>query len=105
MSEKVVAIIGSYRKEGIIDQAVDAVLRAARGTGAEAEKIYLKDKQIGFCTNCRTCVQASLDEKRGQCVLKDDMGELLAQIDAADAIVLASPINFFTVTALMKRFV
>jgi multimeric flavodoxin WrbA len=37
----VVAIIGSYRRGGITDQAVDAVLEGARAGGARTEKIYL----------------------------------------------------------------
>jgi multimeric flavodoxin WrbA len=33
------------------------------------------------------------------------MEQILSQIDSADAIVLASPVNFSTVTALMKKFI
>jgi multimeric flavodoxin WrbA len=33
------------------------------------------------------------------------MRQILDKIDSADAIVLASPINWFNVTALMKRFI
>lgn len=54
---KVLAIVGSYRKGGIIDTATDEILASAREEGAEAEKIYLIDKHIEFCTNCRSCTQ------------------------------------------------
>jgi multimeric flavodoxin WrbA len=33
------------------------------------------------------------------------MGAILDEIAASDAVVLASPMNFWTVTALMKRFI
>lgn len=105
MGKKIVAIIGTYRKGGITDQAVDAILEAARQKGAEAEKIYLTEKCINFCSNCRVCTEDDPQKKRGRCILNDDMAQLLDKIDAADGLVLASPINFSTVTAIMKRFV
>jgi len=105
MQKTVLAIIGSYRKGGIIDHAVDAVLKGCRDKGMLTKKIYLLDKNIEFCTNCRLCAGSDPDAKRGRCVHNDDLAEILDQVDAADALVLASPINFFTVTALTKRFV
>ncbi|MBW1811954.1 MAG: flavodoxin family protein [Deltaproteobacteria bacterium] len=102
MKKKVVGIVGSYRKGHIIDSAVSAVLKAARDTGAETTKIYLSDKNIEFCTNCRTCTQEH--GPRGKCIHDDDMDAILTEIETADGVVLGSPINFSTVTALMKRF-
>jgi NAD(P)H-dependent FMN reductase len=101
---RVTAIVGSYRKGGIIDSAIDEVLTGAREEGAEVEKIYLTDKHIEFCTNCRTCAQQP-GPQRGRCIIDDDMAGVLEKIDGSDAIVLASPMNFGTVTALMKRFI
>jgi multimeric flavodoxin WrbA len=46
MSKKVVAIIGSYRKGGNIDRAVEAILAGAREKGAETRMIYLVDRQL-----------------------------------------------------------
>jgi len=104
MAAKVVGIVGSYRKGHIIDSAVSAVLQGAEQAGAETNKIYLLDKHLEFCTNCRACTQEK-DVARGKCVQDDDLEEILQEIDSADGIVLGSPINFFTVTALMKRFI
>ena len=103
MSKKVVAIIGSYRKGGNIDRAVEAILAGAREKGAETRMIYLADRQLEFCTNCRQCVQEPGVE-RGKCALKDDLESILTQIEAADALVLGSPVNYFNVTALFRRF-
>jgi len=105
MSKKVVAIVGTYRKGHITESVVSALLESAAELGAETEKIYLLDQHIEFCTNCRTCVQQKSPSLRGKCVHDDDMEQILSKIDAADAVVLASPVNFSTVTALMKRFV
>ena len=100
---RVTAIVGTYRKGGVIDTAVDELLGAARDAGAEVTKIYLIDKQIEFCTNCRTCTQEA-GEKRGECIIADEMGAVLHEIERSHGIVLASPVNFSTVTAVMKGF-
>lgn len=101
---KVLAIVGSYRKDGVIDRAIDEILASAAEEGAETEKIFLIDKHIEFCTNCRTCVEEK-GLRRGTCIIDDDMSDLLEKIEGADALVLGSPMNFGTVTAVMKRFI
>ena len=105
MGIKVVGIVGSYRKGKTIDSAVSAVLEGAKANGAETKKIYLLDKHIEFCKNCRSCAQQKIEARRGKCVHDDDMEDILAEIDGADAVVLGSPVNFYNVTAIMKRFI
>ncbi len=101
---KITAIIGSYRKGGIIDTAVDEILDSAGEEDAETVKIYLIDRNIEFCTNCRECEQQD-GHIRGVCRIVDDMNCILDDIENSDAIVLASPVNFGTVTAVMKKFI
>ncbi len=103
MPARVVAIVGSYRKQGMIDEAIDTILAAAREKGAATEKIYLVDHQIEFCTNCRACTQ-SAGASRGKCVHQDEFEAVMASIDAADVVVLGSPVNFDNVTAIFRRF-
>jgi len=103
MMRKIVAVVGSYRKGGTVDSAVQAILAGAREKGAETQTIYLTDQHIEFCTNCRRCTQAP-GFQRGQCVQQDDLQPMLEQIDAADAIVLGAPVNCFNVTAIFRRF-
>lgn len=100
---RVVAIVGSYRQGGTIDMAVEAVLDGAREAGAETETIYLRDEPIEFCTNCRSCTQEP-GPGLGTCVQNDAMKEILAKLETADAVVLASPVNFYNVTAIFRRF-
>jgi len=81
---KIVAIVGTYRKGKVIDTLASEVLRGAADGGAETEKIYLVDKHIEFCENCRTCVQEKDVGRRGTCVHDDDMAGILDKVDAAD---------------------
>lgn len=99
----VLVIAGSYRPEGLIDQAVTAAAAAARRAGARVDVIQLRDYPIAFCQNCRECTQRP-GEAPGDCVQDDRMAELIGMIEAADAYILASPTNFHSVTALFKRF-
>jgi len=101
---KITAVVGSYRRGGIVDSAVDEILAAAKAEGAEVEKVNLLDQRVEFCANCRAC---TLEEgsSRGRCTIQDDVPAILDRIEASQGIVLASPMNFGTVTALMKRFI
>jgi multimeric flavodoxin WrbA len=103
MAKNILAIVGSYRKSHIVDSAVDEILSAAQSGGAHVEKIYLIDQHIEFCTNCRKCMQ-SPGPQRGRCIHNDDMAALMDKIDAADGLVLASPVNFYNVTAVTRKF-
>ena len=101
---RVTAVLGSYRTSGVIHQAVDEILASAKENGAEVTKIDLLDKHIEFCTNCRSCTQKE-GSIRGKCPLNDEMSSILEEIERSDALILASPMNFWTVTAIMKRFI
>jgi multimeric flavodoxin WrbA len=102
-NKKVIGVVGSYRKGGVVDKAISEILLAASRNGAEVEKIYLVDKHIRFCTNCRECTQTP-GEERGKCVLEDDMEALLQSIEAAHSLVIGSPVNFNNVTAITRTF-
>lgn len=103
MMLRILAIDGSYRDDGIIDQAVAAAAEGAHAAGVDVEIIRLREHPIEFCLNCRECTQQP-GTTPGACVQHDDMRELIAKIEAADAYILASPTNFFSVTAIFKRF-
>ncbi|HXY54666.1 MAG TPA: flavodoxin family protein [Nitrospirota bacterium] len=103
MAKRILGIVGSYRKNGTIDSLVTEVLTSAEEQGALTEKIYLLDKNIAFCTNCRTCTQKPGTE-RGLCVHRDDMADILDRYKFSDGIVLGAPVNCFNLNALTRRF-
>lgn len=100
---RLLAINGSYRENGAIDQALDVAVQTATDAGATVEVITLREVPIEFCLNCRHCTQQP-GSAPGTCVHDDRMRELVTKIEAADGYILASPTNFYAVTALFKRF-
>jgi multimeric flavodoxin WrbA len=100
---RILALNGSYRDNGAIDQAVALAVHTAEAAGATVEVVELRDYPIEFCRNCRECTQTP-GAAPGLCVQQDRMHELIDKIEAADAYILASPTNFFSVTAIFKRF-
>jgi multimeric flavodoxin WrbA len=100
---KILAINGSYRDDGITDQAVNLLVQALRDNGAEVEVVLLREYHIEFCLNCRECTQQPGDSP-GICVQHDGMQALVNKIEQADAYIFAAPTNFGSVTALFKRF-
>ena len=100
---RLLAVNGSYRESGAIDQALEVAVQSASEAGATIEVIHLRDFPIEFCRNCRHCTQVP-GETPGECVHQDGMRELIDKIEAADGYILASPTNFYSVTALFKRF-
>lgn len=101
--KKVLAIIGSYRKKGIIDSAVSEILSEVEKQNVETKKIYLSDHNIEFCTNCRSCMQEPGLE-RGKCILEDDMEDILCEIENTDYLIIGAPVNFNNVNALTRKF-
>jgi len=103
MSARVVAVVGSYRRGGATDCAVEAILEGARAKGAVTQTFRLKEQHLEFCRNCRACTQLP-GEQRCKCGQEDDLEPILAAIERADALVLASPVNYYNVTAIFRRF-
>ena len=101
--KRILAINGSYRRDGITDQAVDELLAEASRRGAEVEHVHLRDYPIEFCRNCRECMRQPGDAP-GRCVIGDGMADIVKKIEQADSLVFAAPTNFSAVTALFKRF-
>ncbi len=103
MAKRILGIVGSYRKNGVVDRLVTETLAGAEASGAATKKIYLTDAHIEFCRNCRQCTQEPGTEP-GQCVLADDFKSILDEWRTCDGLVIGAPVNFFNVTAVTRRF-
>lgn len=99
MGKSVLILSASPRKGGNSDTLCDEFLRGAQSVGHVAEKIFLREKKIGYCVDCGTC------NRSHQCFQKDDMSKILDKIVQADIIVMATPVYFYTMDAQMKTLI
>ncbi|HEY3426315.1 MAG TPA: flavodoxin family protein [Negativicutes bacterium] len=97
---KVLAIIGSPRKNGNTAAMVNAVCKGASLAGHKTEVIYLADLNIHGCIACGACKTRSVE----YCAINDDMQQLYKSLIAADCLVFGSPIYMGQITGLMKNF-
>jgi len=100
MSKKVLILSGSPRKGGNSDLLCDEFLRGARESGNQVEKIFLGHKKVAPCNACYYCKSSG-----GKCAIRDDMAEILDKMQAADVIVMASPVYFYSIDAQMKAVI
>lgn len=100
MSKSVLVLCGSPRKRSNSTIMADSLIEGVLSAEGECEKVVLHPLNLSPCCGCDACVKT--DESR--CVIKDEMQELYPKIDKADALVLASPVYWFTVSAQTKIF-
>lgn len=100
MSKSILILKGSPRKNGNSAALADQIYAGAKKAGAEVESVYLSGLEINPCDACDTC-----QESQQGCIVQDDMQSIYPQLKAADVIVIASPIYYFTITAQIKAFI
>jgi multimeric flavodoxin WrbA len=96
---RVLGIYGSPRKDGNTDLMLDAFLEGCASSGAEVERIYVRDLEIRGCLECGHC------DKAGECVLRDDMAKVYPLLEGSSRIVAAAPIFFYGVPGQLKLLV
>ena len=99
-SKKIVIVKGSPRREGNSATLAEQVAEGARSAGAHVEDFYLHHMDIHACDACDACHS---EPYRG-CIVDDDIQILYPKLLDADAIVIASPVYWFTVSAQTKLF-
>ena len=90
---KVLGFMGSPRIKGNSDLLLEEALKGAQSKGAEVEKIVIDKLNIAPCKEYYGCL------KDGNCVIHDDMDDLYQKILDAEAIIIASPMFFYTISA------
>jgi multimeric flavodoxin WrbA len=92
-------VLGSPRKNGNSEILAQHVAKGMEEGGGTVEYIRLAGLTLSPCQGCGGC------EKTGECVIKDDMGAIYERADAADRILVASPVYFYALTAQTKAFI
>jgi len=95
---KILAIIGTHRKNGVVSTLAKNILKGANDNGKETELINLYDYNIEECIGCWTC------SKLGKCFKNDDFEALFEKVKEAEIIILGSPVYWGNISGIMKTF-
>ena len=100
MSKKILILSASPRRGGNSDILCDEFARGATEAGHKVEKVFLRDKNIKYCTGCYVC-----EKTNGVCAYKDDMPALLQNMIDADVLVLSTPVYFYCMNGQLKTVI
>ena len=95
----ILAFMGSPRFGGNVDTYIRRMAEAAEEHGAKVERVNLYGIDISPCIECGGC------DESGQCVLDDAMKSIYPKLQAADVIVVASPIFFYNISSRTQALV
>ena len=101
---KIIAFNGSPRKKWNTATLLEKALEGAASRGAETELIHLYDLNFKGCISCFACKTRD-GRSYGRCAVKDDLASVFEQVEAADGLILGSPVYMGTVTGEMKSFI
>ena len=98
---KVLILNGSPHPNGNTAIALQEMEKIFKEQGIETELITVGNKNIRGCIACGTC------SKKGQCVFDDIVNEIAPKFEAADGLVVGSPVYYgsanATIIALLDR--
>ena len=98
---KVLLINGSPHREGNTAIALREVQKTLEADGIETELIHIGHKDIHGCIACYKCYTT------GKCVFNDVVNEIAPKFEAADGLIVGSPVYYAapagTVVSFMNR--
>lgn len=98
MSKKIVILNGSPRKNGNTSELIKSFAKGAQESGNTVTEFFLNEMKIHGCFGC-FCGGKNPDSP---CVQKDDMTNIYPDYKAADIVVLASPLYYWTISGQLK---
>lgn len=104
---RILSLVSSYRKHGNTARLVELITTEMQaeadrlGETLELETLHLAQMDIQPCRGCRAC----FDRGESKCPVKDDIAEIKQKIEAADGLLLASPVYVEDVNGVMKTWI
>jgi multimeric flavodoxin WrbA len=92
---RVLIINGSPRANGNTSVAVREMESVFRENGVEVETVQVGNQAIRGCVACGSCA------RKGKCVFDDIVNELAPKFEAADGLVVASPVYYASANATL----
>ncbi len=96
---KVLGIAGSPRFGSNTDILLGEVLKGAESKGAETKLIHVANLNIMACDHCDSCIRT------GECHFQDDMQKVYKEMEQADRVVLAAPLQFMGLPSQLKALI
>jgi len=96
---KLLGINGSPRRGGNTEILLNNALFGAKTKGAEIESIALNNLKFAPCQEC------DIMPENGICLIKDGMATVYEKVLSADAVIIASPVFFGSVSAQTKMMI
>jgi multimeric flavodoxin WrbA len=99
--------MSSGRRRGNTARIVERIgvhlreIAARHGEPLNLEILHLADKDIRACQGCRSC----FDRGEETCLHQDDIPAIKAKMDAADGLILASPVYVDDVNGIAKTWI
>ena len=92
---KVLILNGSPKTNGNTMTAISEMVKVFDSEGVESEVIHVGNKDIRGCVSCNSCAS------KGKCVFDDVVNEIAPKFEAADGLVLASPVYYASANATL----
>ena len=98
MNMNVLLINGSPHAKGCTYTALSEIEKTLRENGIDTELIHVGHKDIHGCIACGKCMET------GKCVFNDLVNEVAPKFEAADGIVIGSPVYYASIAGGLKSF-
>lgn len=95
---KILLLSGSPRKGGNSSAMADSFIAGAESAGHEVVRFDVASMNIAGCQGCEFCHT----QGEGMCIQQDDMQQIYPHLADCDAIVFASAVYYWTLTAQLQ---
>ncbi|MDR2140814.1 MAG: flavodoxin family protein [Deltaproteobacteria bacterium] len=95
---KVLLVNGSPHEKGCVHAALSEIIKVLGEEGVASQLFWLGHKPISGCLGCLGC------QKKGQCVIDDQVNEFLGLAETADGFIFGSPVHYASASGAIRSF-
>ena len=100
---QILMLSGSRNREGRTAQAIKAIGKGVAKAGGNSEYIFLPELSIERCRQCDPD-GSGVCMREHRCIIEDDFTSIMTKLEAADAVVFASPVYFIDLSESLRAF-